>query len=75
MLKIALILVATHAIVDFFIQPDWLRRKKSQFLFLTLHSATHAIVTYMVLQDWAGWKPPLFIFLSHGLIDYFKQRY
>ncbi len=75
MLKIALLLVATHAIVDFLFQPDWLRRRKSQFLFLTLHSATHAILAYVVLQDWTCWQPPLFIFLGHGLIDYFKQRY
>jgi len=74
-LKIALLLVATHAIVDFLFQPDWLRRRKSQFLFLTLHAATHAILAYLVLQDWECWQSPLFIFLSHGLIDYFKQRH
>ena len=75
MLKIALVLVATHAIVDFLFQPNWLRRRKNKFLFLALHSATHAILTYMVLQEWECWQPPLFVFLGHGLIDYFKQRY
>lgn len=74
MIKIALLLVAAHAIVDFALQPDWLVRRKGRFPFLVLHSAVHAILTYLILQNWACWQAPLFIFLVHGLIDLIKQR-
>ncbi len=74
MIKIALLLVAAHAIVDFALQPDWLVRRKGRFPFLVLHSAVHAILAYLILQNWACWQAPLFIFLVHGLIDLIKQR-
>jgi len=73
-LKIALVLIAAHAVVDFMLQPNWLIRRKIRFPFLVLHSAVHAILTYIILQSWGCWQPPLFIFLMHGLIDSIKRR-
>ena len=63
MIKIVLLLVAAHAIVDFALQPDWLVRRKGHFPFLVLHSAVHSLLTYVILQNWGCWRAPLFIFL------------
>jgi len=52
-IRIALLLIAAHAIVDFALQPDWLVRRKGRFPFLVLHSAVHAVLTYLILQNWA----------------------
>jgi hypothetical protein len=72
--KLAAVLVAAHAIADFFLQPDSLVKNKEQPFFLLLHAAIHAVLTYVLLQAWMCWQAPLFIFVAHAAIDFIKQR-
>ena len=74
MQKIAIALIAAHAIADFFLQSDGLAQRKDKSRFLILHSLIHATLTYLVLQTWACWQAPLFVLLVHLVIDFVKQR-
>jgi len=74
MMKLAIALVATHAIADFLLQPDGLARRKGKTHFLLAHALIHATVTYLVLQAWTCWPAPALVFSFHVLIDFMKQR-
>lgn len=72
--KLAAILIASHAIADFSLQPDELVRRKKEPAFLLLHTFLHAMLAYLLLQVWSCWQAPAFIFAVHTLIDFAKQR-
>lgn len=72
--KLILVLISTHAIADFFLQPDRLVRRKDKTGYLLFHAAIHAALTYVALQSWACWQAPLYVLLVHALIDFIKQR-
>ena len=74
MRELAVILIAIHAIADFFLQTDELARRKRKLRYLLLHTLIHAALTYLILQAWACWQAPLFVFVFHLLIDCIKQR-
>jgi hypothetical protein len=72
--KIASILIATHFIGDFLLQPVGLVKRKGDFKFLLLHSAIHGALAYVALQAWKCWEAPLVVIAIHTCIDGFKQR-
>ncbi|NQT26929.1 DUF3307 domain-containing protein [candidate division KSB1 bacterium] len=74
MIKLIAVLIAVHAISDFFLQTDKLSNLKKKFGFLLIHAAIHAVLTYVALQKWSLWQVPLLVFIVHTLIDYLKQR-
>jgi hypothetical protein len=73
MIKAFVLLIAAHAIADFFLQPNWLVKRKEKNAYLLLHALIHAAVAYAALQAWSGWQAPLSIFLIHALIDALKR--
>jgi len=73
--KLAVLLVAAHALADFSLQPDGLARRKKNCRFLLLHAAIHAALTYGILQAWTCWQAPLLVFVAHAAIDAAKQRF
>jgi hypothetical protein len=73
--KIAIILIAAHAIADFVLQTDNLIERKNQLSYLMLHSGVHALLSYLFLQAWMVWQVPAFILIVHSLIDFGKHHY
>jgi hypothetical protein len=75
MQKIAVVLIAAHAIADFFLQTDTLAQRKNRPGYLTVHALIHAALSYIALQAWLCWQAPVFVFGSHLFIDFVKQGY
>jgi hypothetical protein len=71
--KYLAVLIASHFIADFLLQPDNLVNKKSNPFYLIIHAAIHALVSYILLQNWMGWQVPMLVFVSHVVIDFIKQ--
>lgn len=71
--KYLAVLVASHFIADFLLQPDSLVNKKSKPFYLIVHAVIHALISYLLLQNWTGWLVPLLVFIFHIVIDYIKQ--
>jgi hypothetical protein len=71
--KYLAVLIASHFIADFLLQPDGLANKKRRPFYLFIHAVIHALATYILLQNWSGWQVPLLIFVFHIAIDYIKQ--
>jgi hypothetical protein len=74
MIKTLVLLIAAHAIADFFLQPNSLVRRKEKNAYLLIHAFIHAAVAYVALQAWSCWQAPLYIFQVHALIDAVKRR-
>ncbi|MBU4203364.1 MAG: DUF3307 domain-containing protein [Acidobacteria bacterium] len=72
--KLIVVLIATHAIADLFLQPDALARRKKKAGFFLLHVTIQAVLTYLFLQEWTCWQAPALVFATHSLIDLIKQR-
>lgn len=72
--KLAAALIASHAIADFFLQPDALVKRKEKVNCLLVHGSIHAALTYIVLQVWTCWQAPIFVLFAHMLIDFVKQH-
>lgn len=72
--RLIALLVAAHLIADFFLQPDWLAKRKRTAGYLMLHVSIHAATTYVFLQAWTCWQAPMFVLVVHTLIDFAKQR-
>lgn len=68
------LLIAAHFIADFFLQPDWLAKRKRNLFCLALHGLIHAATAYLAIQLWSYWKLPAAIFLVHILTDVIKVR-
>ena len=71
--KYIAVLIASHFIADFLLQPDGLANKKRRLFYLFIHAVIHALATYILLQNWSGWQVPLLVFVFHIVIDYIKQ--
>jgi hypothetical protein len=72
--KLVIVLIAAHAVSDFFLQPDWLVKRKEKTGYLLIHALIHATVAYVALQAWMWWQAPLLILLVHAVIDAVKRR-
>ncbi len=70
-----LILLASHCLADFLLQPDALVERKRNGRFLLLHGLIHAAVAYLAIQNWGLWLLPVTLFAVHTLIDGLKQRF
>ena len=69
------VLITAHLIGDFVLQDKQLvKRKKSSFGWMILHSFIHAALAYLLLGCWTGWLVPLVVFAGHLLIDLVKSR-
>ncbi len=68
------LLIAAHFIADFFLQPDWLAKRKRNLFGLVLHGGIHAATAYLAIQLWSYWKLPAAVFFVHVLIDAVKVR-
>ena len=71
--KYIAVLISSHFIADFLLQPGNLVQLKKRPVYLFIHGAVHALTTYLVLQNWLVWQVPLVVFFVHILIDYMKQ--
>ncbi len=71
--KYLAVLIASHFIADFLLQPDGLVNRKSNSFYLIIHAVIHALVSYILLQNWTGWQIPLLVFVFHVVIDFIKQ--
>ena len=71
--KYIAVLIASHFIADFLLQPDSLVNKKGNPFYLIIHAVIHALVIYVLLQNWTAWMVPLLVFVFHIVIDYIKQ--
>ncbi len=67
------VLISSHLIADFLLQPGRLVQLKKRPVYLFFHGAVHALTVYLALQNWFVWQVPLLVFLVHIFIDYIKQ--
>lgn len=77
-ISILLRLIFAHILSDFFLQSNWIVRRKTaqnskRWLFLTLHSLIHAVVAYVLVAQWSMWYIPVILFVTHFIIDTVKS--
>jgi hypothetical protein len=73
--KIAVVLIAVHAIADFAMQTANMVHRKNRLSVLIVHGSSHAVLSYIALQAWACWQAPVFVLFFHTVIDFTKQRF
>lgn len=73
--KAIAILIASHVLADFLLQPDWLVNRKKMPLFCLLHGLIHAALIYAVYQAWSCWVLPTAVLVTHMVIDLAKQKW
>jgi hypothetical protein len=72
--QVLICLAAAHFLVDYALQTDMEARKKEVPIILVKHALLTAAMSYLFCGLWARWQIPLVIFLSHGAVDYLKNR-
>ena len=77
-MSILLILLLSHFIADFYLQPDlWAEKKEKERRYMVLHCAVYAAVTGLSAFLFIPWPVSMWVFLiivlSHFLIDILKS--
>lgn len=67
------ILLTSHLISDFLLQPKWIVARKGNLLILVLHTLIVTAVAALLLGVVKSWAIPI-LFFSHLIIDFGKSR-
>jgi len=73
-MKTFTILVCSHILGDFLLQPDCMVKHKNKPWMFLFHLFIHGLLSWLLVAQWSLWMIPLYIIVTHGILDWIKQR-